>query len=809
MNQLSNDSQPSFYHFFKQMPDPIFIIKIHHDGSQEIVDVNERATEHTGYTRDELIHISPFDIIEDAFLQKMTIDHQYLREQQSMQFEAVHLTKDHQQIPVRVKLQVVSFADEDYMIALFQDISDKRQTENVLAYTNQQLESLFHFNPDLIFMLNTEGFFTNINPANEAILQYSKQELITKRYIDLIHDTDISRAKEKFKQVLKNEIVQLELKIYNKANEIIEMDVTAVPVIIDEEITGVIGIARDITEQKQVKQQLETSEQRYRSLFENNIDAVLTLDLEGNFLYLNQATEALMGYKAEELLHTPFLPHIVPEMQSYTYQQYRKVLRGHPIQYKTCMFHKNKQRVYLHVTVIPIVINRKVTGVHCIGKDITENQHLEDQLNYMAYHDYLTELPNQHHFQFQLQALIEQSKLNDNQFALFFLDLDRFKNVNDSLGHEYGDLLLKKVANRLQQQLTATETVFRFGGDEFIILQEETNDEKTNLLAQSLMDQLSQPYEIRGLDIVTTVSIGISMFPHDGDSRQSLVKKADNAMYHAKRSGKNMYQMYQESLGYQIYGNIELETLLRKALERNEFQLFYQPKVSGNTEEVIGVEALIRWNNREHGLISPGEFIRLAEESGLIIPIGKWVLYEACRQLKEWHANGYSSITVSVNLSMRQFHQSDLVTTVEQIIHETQIDPMYVELEITETMTMDAEAALSILRDLKQIGVKISMDDFGTGYSSLSHLKRFPIDYLKIDQSFIRDIIIDKDNQDIVDTIIMLGHNLDMQIVAEGVETKEHVTYLRQHHCDILQGYYFSKPLTHEAFYEWLTQESE
>ncbi|MGP4042140.1 putative bifunctional diguanylate cyclase/phosphodiesterase [Gracilibacillus sp. D59] len=398
--------------------------------------------------------------------------------------------------------------------------------------------------------------------------------------------------------------------------------------------------------------------------------------------------------------------------------------------------------------------------------------------------------------------MLNNSK-STSDFAVFFLDLDRFKTINDSLGHEYGDILLKKVAERLQKKVPTNGTVFRYGGDEFIVLLENTTIEETEQVATVILNALTFPYDLEGIDIVVSPSIGISLYPNDATDAKTLIKKADNAMYHAKRTGKSNFQFYHDSMLSKISGNVEMESLLRKAIDREEFLLVYQPQIDAGTNKIYGAEALIRWHNKELGLISPVEFIPLAEESGLIVPIGEWVIREACQQVKHWQKAGYTPFPVSVNLSIRQFYQTDLIPTVKSIIEEVGIEPEYLELEITESMAMDADTASVILHELKMIGVKIAIDDFGTGYSSLSYLKKFPIDHLKIDQSFIQDISDDADD-DIVSAIIMLAHNLMMRTIAEGVETEAHMRYLQKHQCDVLQGYYFSKPLEPKALEAWL-----
>ncbi len=786
------------------IPVPLIVSSWDSDQNQQIVAVNKAAIELTGYSRYELLDMDPFDLVDPDLLRHISLDKQAFFKSKFDRFESVQIKKNGEKYPVSVALKLVE-TDENrkYIINIFSDITDKKNTEVLLEKTHQEFESLFDFNPDLIFTLNKKGHFTNVNPANERILHFTKQELLDKSYHDIIYEEDLSLCNSLFQEVITNNAVQKELRVYTKEKDILILDITAVPTFKKDKITGVIGVARDITKEKEIAKQLQESEQRYRSLFENNIDPVLTLDLQGHFIYMNKVTEDLMGYSKQELVGTSFLPHIVPELREYTKNQYAKVQEGEAVQYETCLHNKQKDRVYIHVTVIPIIVDCHLTGVHCLAKDITEKKHLEDKLNYLAYHDYLTTLPNQHFFHKQLKNMIDNAE-STADFSIFFLDLDRFKTINDSLGHEYGDILLKKVAKRLQRNVPANATVFRYGGDEFIVLLENTTIEETEQVATNILKELIVSYHLDGIDIVVSPSIGISVYPSDATDAKTLIKKADNAMYHAKRIGKSNFQFYHDSMVSKIHGNVEMESLLRKAIALEEFLLVYQPQIDAVTNKVYGAEALIRWNNKELGMISPGQFIPLAEDSGLIVPIGEWVIREACQQVKQWQKEGHPLFPISVNLSIRQFYQTDLIPVVQNIIEEIGIEPEYLELEITESMAMDADTASTVLHELKEIGVKIAIDDFGTGYSSLSYLKQFPIDHLKIDQSFIQDISDNGDDEDIVSAIITLAHNLKMATIAEGVETEAHIKFLQKHQCDVLQGYYFSKPLEPQAFKEWL-----
>ncbi|GED34755.1 EAL domain-containing protein [Brevibacillus centrosporus] len=432
-----------------------------------------------------------------------------------------------------------------------------------------------------------------------------------------------------------------------------------------------------------------------------------------------------------------------------------------------------------------------------------ENQNrLEEQqakaiIEYQALHDELTGLPNRRMFHQALSQAIERYREEPTPFAVFVMDIDRFKLINDSLGHTYGDRFLQEVSNRIRECAEGYPvTIARLGGDEFTLILE--NCEEPSLaaeLAGKLVKAIEVPYRLQNNDYYVSASIGIAIYPTHCASEEDLLKNADTAMYEVKKNGKNGHQFFSPVLDEQLLLRIELESDLRKAVQRQELELYYQPQFQTGSYSMIGIEALVRWRHPTKGLLSPGVFISIAEETGLIYEIGTWTLHEACRQMKEWHLAGGPLIPVSVNLSSRQFHQSNLVAYIREILQETGLEPQYLELEITESMMMDAAVSAEILRELDEFGVKISLDDFGTGYSSLSYLKQFPIHKLKIDRSFISDITRNASDQAIVATIISMAKHLNMEVIAEGIETKGQLDFLTENSCQEIQGYYFSRPL--------------
>jgi diguanylate cyclase (GGDEF)-like protein len=421
----------------------------------------------------------------------------------------------------------------------------------------------------------------------------------------------------------------------------------------------------------------------------------------------------------------------------------------------------------------------------------------KDQLDHLAHHDVLTDLPNRLLLQDRLSQAIEVSCRQGRQLALMYMDLDRFKHINDSLGHAVGDHLLQLVAKRLVECVRHSDTVSRQGGDEFVLLLPLIEHaEDAALSAQKILAALTLPHHVDGHDLHVSVSIGISIFPDDGRDAQALIKCADTAMYCAKESGRNNYKFFEPEMNARAVQRQTVEASLRRALEAQEFVLHYQPKINLETGAIVGVEALIRWQHPERGLLSPGEFVSIAEDCGLILPIGRWVLREACRQGQAWLLDGLPPITVAVNTSALEFRAKDFVNNLRAILAETGLAPRYLELELTESVLMrDAESADSVLRAISDMGVKLAIDDFGTGYSSLSYLRRFPIDTLKIDQSFVKQMSANPDDATIVSAVISMGKSLKQRVIAEGVETPEQYRFLRAQQCEEGQGYYFGRPV--------------
>lgn len=474
------------------------------------------------------------------------------------------------------------------------------------------------------------------------------------------------------------------------------------------------------------------------------------------------------------------------------------------------LLHKDgSKHTYLMVKFPLRAQDQTVFGVCTIGTDISERKLAENalreqqsRLNYMAFHDALTGLPNRSLFYDRIYQGLARARRANSKVALMLLDVDRFKNINDSLGHDAGDLLLKAIATRLQEGVRDMDTVARLGGDEFVVVLEGVHDmEDVMFVANKLLTTLSRPLDILGHEITSTVSIGVSVFPDDGGDTDELLKNADIAMYKAKEAGKNNCQFYTKGMNATAVNYLLLENDLRRALDLRQFTLHYQPQIDLKSGELMGVEALVRWQHPDRGLVSPAHFIPLAEETGLIVPIGEWVLREACVQHKKWLDSGKRVGKMAVNLSPRQFRQKKFPEKVQAILDETGLEPKYLELEITESCAMEhAGETINQLNELNQMGMYLAIDDFGTGYSSLAYLQRFPIQKLKIDRSFVNDIHDDDNDAAITKTIIGLAHSMHLRVVAEGVETEHQADWLRQQGCDQAQGFLYAKPMTAKQF---------
>ena len=572
------------------------------------------------------------------------------------------------------------------------------------------------------------------------------------------------------------------------------------------DLDAVYLFGQDVTEDRQHKEQLLLM----ASVFENTIEGIMVTDAQVAIEKVNPAFTAITGYSEEEA--TGKTPAFLQSGRHATvfYEAMWKDLHESGRWSGQIWNRRKNGEAYAQWMSVAAIRDRegKTRQYVAVFHDITDIRNKEEKIKYQAEHDPLTGLPNRALFYDRLAMNLARARRNKEMLAVLFLDLDNFKHTNDTLGHAMGDLLLKEVAARLIRCLRTEDTVARVGGDEFlIILPELSLKRQCSEAASRIINSISSPFNIEGHELHVGASIGITLYPLDGEDRETLVKNADMAMYRAKEQGKNNYQLFTPELHARVVHRVEMEYSLRMALANQEFTMEYQPKVRLDSGQVVGMEALIRWLRPELGRLAPGEFIPYAEETGLILPIGEWVLRTSCSQTEVWRRAGFPELTVSVNLSPRHFLSETLVSVVEEILSETGLPPSCLELEITELAVMDeVEQAIKTMRKLADLGVGLIMDDFGTGYSSLAHLKRFPISALKIDRSFIQYIPERGDDMAIAEAIIHMGRSLNLRVVAEGVETQVQLDFLRNLKCDEIQGYLFSPPLSADEFEKILVQ---
>jgi diguanylate cyclase (GGDEF)-like protein/PAS domain S-box-containing protein len=538
-------------------------------------------------------------------------------------------------------------------------------------------------------------------------------------------------------------------------------------------------------------------------------DAVLSTDVSGNVSYLNVVAEHMTGWSSAEAVGHPLtdvfhiIDHVtrrpVPNPLEFAVGMDKVVGLG-----ASCILvRRDGHEAAIEDSAAPIHDrDGQTTGAVIVFHDVSMARAIAAEMSHLAQHDVLTDLPNRLLLKDRLNQAIMLARRNRSHLALLFLDLDGFKRINDSLGHALGDELLRAVATRLSACVRKSDTVSRQGGDEFVILLPDvTQAADAAISAAKIIRELARPFSIGGHRLSVTVSIGISTYPDSGEDAETLIKNADAAMYHAKEHGHDNYQVFDNGMSHLAVERQSLESQLRYAIEADELVLHYQPKVNLETGAITSVEALVRWQHPERGLLLPGQFLAIAEDSGMIVAIGRWVLHEACRQTREWLDAGLPAVPVAVNISSLEFRNDTFLQGVQETLKHTTLDPRYLELELTETVLMrHAESAAHALEGLKAIGVRLAIDDFGTGYSSLSYLTRFPIDALKLDQSFVHDIVAGSDGAILVSAVIGMGRSLKHRVIAEGVETPEQLAFLQTHGCDEGQGYYFSRPVRAPQF---------
>jgi diguanylate cyclase (GGDEF)-like protein/PAS domain S-box-containing protein len=685
------------------------------------------------------------------------------------------------------------------------DRVEKNQDGQLIQYGNHTeniiIDMIIRHIKDMVFVMKVEDgpkfryVFANDSGLDMAGLS---RAAIGKLIEDVLPKSKANDLQKEYERILEDGETSIFQDSLTQVNNLVVYGETILTPVKDqnEEIKYVIAITRDVTGSFLEKVRLAESEQHYRSIVDHNLDAILSIDLDGNILDANPSAENLTGYSEQELRQKSIDQLILAGHLSYFEELLDKTKTGNALESMDCRFQHQEGRVLtVHLKTVPIIVFQQIKGIYVIMRDISEQAKQAETLKYMAFHDQLTGLLNRRALIEDLENGLELAKKAKNEFALISIDLDRFKYLNDTLGHLVGDELLKKVAGRLSETRSTNVSVYRQGGDEFMILIFESNRKEVARYAEKILTKFKQSFYFNTEEYYISPSIGISMYPVDGVDSETLIKNADEALFQVKERGKAHYQFYRPDMNSMINHVVSLENHLRKAIEKQELILQYQPQIDLSTIKINSFEALIRWNSKEFGFIPPSEFIPLAEETGLIIPIGNWIIESVCKQIKDWNDKGFQDMRIAINISPKQFQQTNLVNCFQTMIRKYKIKPSFLEIEITEGAMENKKEIISILKSLKELGLTISVDDFGTGYSSLSYLKKFPIDVLKIDQSFIKDILTNEKDAAITTTIIHLGRSLGLEVIAEGVEYREQMEFLLNANCHKAQGYFFARPL--------------
>ena len=688
-------------------------------------------------------------------------------------------------------------------ILSFRDVTKRRQSEKELQNSRECYQQLFDNNPHPTWVYDFETLeILAVNDEAVNYYGYLREEFLQMTLEDIRLPREVPWLLKHLKKVDVNQaIAAVAIKHRKKDGTIIDVEIAARPITFAGRKARIV-LVTDVTARQKADAALRASEYKLRTLLDNMNEGLVQVDNHQITEFVNDRFCEMSGYERKELIgKSVFETFLGEDANQLVTEANQQRLRGVSSQYEVRLKKKSGEILWVIIGGAPIVNDEgELTGSMGVFTDITERKRAEEKMLHDALHDGLTGLANRTLFVNHLQKAIERGKRSSQAlYAVLFLDFDRFKVINDSLGHAQGDNLLKQIARRLENLLRGGDLLARLGGDEFTILLnelDETND--AVMIAERIQKDLKTPFILGAQEVFMSASIGITM-SNDGHYRaEDMLRDADIAMYRAKAKGKAQHQIFDQAMHAHIVGKLQLETEMHHALQRGEFCLGYQPMIDLETNNLAGFEALVRWDHPERGMILPSDFIAAAEENGLMIPLGRWILYESCRQLREWQKlySWTSALTISVNLSYKQFMHSDLAEQVTAALISTQLDPRCLRLEITETHVMEnSERAVTMMNKLRRIGVGISLDDFGTGYSSLSYLHRLPVNCLKIDRSFVNRMVESQENREIVFTIIKLAQNLRMSVIAEGIETVEQLEQLKRMGCNYGQGFLISKPM--------------
>lgn len=753
--------------------------------------VNSAACRSLGYTRDELLQLSVFDI-DPNYPPEMWPDHwKTLKAVKSLTFESSEITKDGHIFPVEIMANYIQFNGREYNCAIVRDITVRKRAEHELGLMKTAVER----SSTSFYRLSPRGKVLYVNDHACHSLGYSRDELIGRCVWEFDPDFPPEAWGPMWDGLKQDGVVYIESRHQRKDGTVFPVKITGNYISAGGEEYSFVFV-QDISERKRIEEQLMLA---YTTINKSKI-AFYWLSPHGQVKYVNDFACQSLGYSLEELVGLyvwEFDPDFPPEAWPSSWED----LKQHGT-LNVVSRHRRKDGSLFPVEITGnYIVSSNEEHSFVFVQDITERKQAEENIRRLAHYDALTGLPNRTLLYDRMGQMIAWANRDQQKFAVLYLDLDRFKYVNDSMGHSIGDKLLQLVADRLKNCVREGDTVSRIGGDEFIVLLREADVPTSGHVAGKILHALEATFEIDALEIFTHASIGISIYPDNADDVDKLIKFADTAMYRAKEEGRNNFQFFGAEMNLHSTMLFSMEKDLRLAMEREEFSLHYQAQADLRTGKICGVEALLRWQHPVKGFVSPAEFIPVAEDTGQIIPIGEWVLRTACRQLAAMRQQGLPAFPVSVNVSIRQLRLSNLAAIVTGILRETGLQPCDLELEITEGVMMThVQSAVAFLEEMRKLGVQLAIDDFGTGFSSLSYLKKLPVTKLKIDQSFVRDIETDENDAAIVRSIIGLGHQFRLKVISEGTETREQLEFLRANGCDQVQGYYFSRPLPAEQF---------
>ena len=781
---------------------PVAVIITDHEGAIEYV--NSRFTEISGYAQEEVIGdrmgllssgLTSPEVFRDLWTtiragREWRGEVINRRKSGEIYWDAVHV------VPISDNAGTIT-----HYLSIQQDISERKTAEVELRRKEARFRAIFESSQDAIVLI-ADGRNVMLNPASGHLLGYDDpSQLLGRPTTELF----APEYREQIASNIRHRLAGLpaptsyEAKAVHRDGRLLDIDVR-VSVFDQDKERYILALIRDISERRRN----EETTRLWATVFENSGEAVMITDPGNRILSVNQAFTDITGYAPGEVIgENPSILGSGRHDEDFFAAMWRRLnATGH---WQGEIWDRRKSgEIYPKWLGISAVRDTSEVLTHYVAifSDISERKEAQERIEYLARHDPLTGLPNRTLLADRLEQALAHAARTHSQLALLFLDLDRFKTINDSLGHPVGDALLQEVTQRLKASVRETDTISRLGGDEFVIIVTDLQDEEmAAAVAQKILDVTREPFMLKGHSLATSISIGITLYPADGCNLDTLLKKADIAMYHAKDAGRNTYRFFTEQMNVNALERLLIQNRLHQALERNEFVLHFQPQVALGTGRIIGSEALVRWCNPELGLVPPDRFIPMAEENGAIVAIGDWVLREACRQAMAWQNDGIGPLPVAVNISPLQLQHGDFAARVLAILAETGHDPRLLELEFTESILIqDIERVLLQVRRLKAAGITVAIDDFGTGYSSLSYLKRLDVDRLKIDRSFIRDIGTDADDAAIVRAITQMARSLRLKILAEGTETTEQTRFLLAEGCDEVQGFLYSRPLTADAF---------